>query len=88
MNQYNKIMAKLQDRRKSFGASQAELADLSGVSKRMIQDYEHEDRDINGAKFLTLLKLCNTMGCRLEDILDDPETLSELKTYTDAGVAW
>ena len=81
MNQYNKFMAKLQDRRKAFGASQAELADLSGVSKRMIQEYEHEARDINGAKLLTLLKLCNAMGCRLEDILDDPETLEELEKY-------
>ena len=83
MNQYNKFMAKLQDRRKAFGVSQAELADLSGVSKRMIQDYEQEDRDINGAKLLTLLKLCNTMGCRLEDILDDPETLEELEKYNE-----
>ena len=74
-------MSKLQDKRKAFGVSQAELADLSGVSKRMIQDYEQEDRDINGAKLLTLLKLCNTMGCRLEDILDDPETLEELEKY-------
>ena len=81
MNQYTKIMSKLQDQRKAFGVSQAELADLSGVSKRMIQEYEHEARDINGAKLLTLLKLCNTMGCRLEDILDDPDTLEELEKY-------
>ena len=47
----------------------------------MIQEYEHEARDINGAKLLTLLKLCNTMGCRLEDILDDPETIEELGKY-------
>ena len=76
-------MSKLQDKRKAFGVSQAELADLSGVSKRMIQDYEQEDRDINGAKLLILLKLCNTMGCRLEDILDDPETLEELEKYNE-----
>ena len=49
----------------------------------MIQEYEHEARDINGAKLLTLLKLCNAMGCRLEDILDDPETLEELEKYNE-----
>ena len=81
MNQYIKIMSKLQDKRKAFGVSQAELADLSGVKKRMIQEYEHEARDINGAKLLTLLKLCNTMGCSLEDILDDSDTLEELEKY-------
>ena len=82
-----KSTQKLQQKRLEKGLSQAGLADASGVSKRMIQDYEHDDRDINGAKLLTLLKLCNTLECRLDDILDDPETLSELKTYTDAGVA-
>ena len=82
-----KSAQKLQQKRLEKGLSQAGLADSSGVKKRMIQEYEHDARDINGAKLLTLLKLCNTLECRLDDILDDPETLSELKTYTDAGVA-
>ena len=74
-------MSKLQEVRKAAGFSQAGLADSSGVTKRMILGYEQGSRDINGAKLLTLLKLCNTLECRLEDILDDPETLAALERY-------
>ena len=58
-----------------------EIAELSGVSFRMIKDYEQGQRDINGAKLLTLLKLCLALRCRLEDIVDDTETLELLRQY-------
>lgn len=61
--------------------TQREVAELSGVSFRMIKDYEQGQRDINGAKLLTLLKLCAALRCRLEDILDDTETLELLSRY-------
>lgn len=61
--------------------TQREIAELSGVSFRMIKDYEQGQRDINGAKLLTLLKLCAALRCRLEDILDDIETLNLLERY-------
>ena len=61
--------------------TQREIAELSGVSFRMIKDYEQGQRDINGAKLLTLLKLCLALRCRLEDIVDDTETLELLSRY-------
>ena len=61
--------------------TQWEIAELSGVSFRMIKDYEQGQRDINGAKLLTLLKLCLALRCRLEDIVDDTETLELLRQY-------
>ena len=61
--------------------TQWEIAELSGVSFRMIKDYEQGQRDINGAKLLTLLKLCAALRCRLEDIVDDVETLASLYEY-------
>ena len=61
--------------------TQREIAELSGVSFRMIKDYEQGQRDINGAKLLTLLKLCAALRCRLEDIVDDVETLAALYEY-------
>ena len=61
--------------------TQREAAEASGINLRMIQNYEQGERNINGAKLVTLLKLCVALHCRLEDILDDDETLSMLGRY-------
>lgn len=61
--------------------SQQDCADLSGVNVRIIRSYEQMTRDINGAKLVTLLKLCAALRCRLEDIVDDDETLELLRRY-------
>lgn len=61
--------------------TQRGIAELSGVSYRMVKDYEQGQRDINGARLLTLLKLCAALRCRLEDIVDDVETLELLRQY-------
>ena len=57
------------------------MSESAGVSLKTLQKYESKALDINGAKLLTLLKLCNALDCRLEDILDDPETLAALGMY-------
>lgn len=49
----------------------------------MLQHYEQGFRDINGAKLSTLLRLCLALGCRLEEILDDSETLELLRRYEE-----
>lgn len=73
--------SKLKVMREERELTQREVAELSGVSFRMIKDYEQGQRDINGAKLLTLLRLCLALGCRLEEILDDAETLELLERY-------
>lgn len=73
--------SKLKVMREMRELTQREVAELSGVSFRMIKDYEQGQRDINGAKLLTLLKLCLALRCRLEDIVDDTETLELLRRY-------
>nr|DAN48696.1 MAG TPA: Helix-turn-helix XRE-family like protein [Bacteriophage sp.] len=73
--------SKLKVMREMCELTQREVAELSGVSFRMIKDYEQGQRDINGAKLLTLLKLCAALRCRLEDIVDDVETLELLRQY-------
>lgn len=73
--------SKLKVMREMRELTQREIAELSGVSFRMIKDYEQGQRDINGAKLLTLLKLCLALRCRLEDIVDDTETLELLRQY-------
>lgn len=73
--------SKLKVMREMRELTQREVAELSGVSFRMIKDYEQGQRDINGAKLLTLLKLCLALRGRLEDIVDDTETLELLRQY-------
>lgn len=64
--------------------SQSQLANTAGVSVRILQDYERGSRDLNGAKLVTILKLCNALGCSLQDILSDPETIAALNAYETA----
>lgn len=63
------LPTQLQVLRKSIGYSQKELAQKSGVSLRMIQQYEQRAKDINKAAGANLLALAQTLGCRVEDLL-------------------
>ena len=74
-------MSKLQGLRKAKMLKQSELAEKTGLGISTIRAFEQGQRNINKAELTTLLKLCNTLGCRLPDILDDGETLAELERY-------
>lgn len=50
--------------------SQRELADLSGVSLRSIQQYEQRTKDINKTVTESLLALSRALGCRMEDLME------------------
>lgn len=63
--------------------SQKDLAEASGIPKRMIQAYEQGYRDINGAKLSTLLTLANVLNCSIEQIVDDPELIEKIHAYTN-----
>lgn len=62
---------KLQELRKSIGYSQRELAEKSGVNLRTLQQYELKAKDINKAATTTLLALSKTLGCKIEDLLEN-----------------
>lgn len=66
---------KLQEYRNKRGMSQKELADVSGVSKRVIQDCEQGQRNINGASGERLYRLALALGTRIEDLLEDKEKI-------------
>lgn len=73
----------LKQTRESREISQATLSEASGISVRMIQNYEQGRNDLNGAKLSTLLKICNALDCDLSAIITDPETLDLLDKYED-----
>lgn len=73
--------SKLQTARKTAGMTQAQLSTRTGIKLQVLQQYERGARDISRALLPTLLKLCNTLNCRLTDIVTDDETLDLLKIY-------
>ena len=58
--------------RSAYGCSQAELAEMSGVSLRSIQMYEQRNKDINKAGAGTVRNLAKALGCTMEDLLENP----------------
>ena len=56
--------------RTTYGCTQAELAQCSGVSLRSIQMYEQRNKDINKASAETMYRLSKTLGCTMEDLIE------------------
>lgn len=75
----------LKDLREAAGITRAELSKKTLISARMIEAYEQGRKDINGAKIKTLLSICNSLHCKLDDILTDPYTLEQLYEYETPG---
>lgn len=56
--------------RTAYGCTQAELAELSGISLRSIQMYEQRRKDINKASTETVYRIAKVLGCSVEDLLE------------------
>ncbi len=68
--EHKKMPTKLQEVRKAIGLSQKELSIKSGVTLRMIQQYEQRAKDINKATASNLFALAGALGCKAEDLLE------------------
>lgn len=69
----------LRETRKKADLSAAQVGRRTGIAANTITMYENEERNINGAKLLTLLKICDVLDCGLQDIITDPATLELLE---------
>lgn len=69
MNRDNEVR-RLQQLRRVYGYSQSMLAKKSGVNLRTLQQYESGAKDINKASATTLKSLADTLGVRLEDLME------------------
>ena len=63
-------MSNLKRIREEKNITQAKLSEVSGVNLRTLQYYEQGYKDINKAQGITLYKVSQALGCRIEDILD------------------
>ena len=70
-----KLETKLNMHRTYAELSQSELANRSGVSLRLIQLYEQRVNDINKAQAHTIYKLARALYCKVEDLLEDPQSV-------------
>lgn len=80
-------MSKLQTYRKEKALSQKELADISGVTLKMIREYEQGQRNINGAAADRLYRLALALGCRIEDLLENREEI-EMESLKKLYAEW
>nr|AHF24061.1 toxin-antitoxin system, antitoxin component, Xre family [uncultured bacterium Contig643] len=62
---------KLKEKREAAGMSQADLARETGISVRVIQNYEQGIRPLNGARAITVLKIARALGCTVEDLIEE-----------------
>ncbi len=52
------------------GLTQKMLAEKTGVSVRMIEQYEQGRKDINHASAETVYKLAKSLGCSMEELIE------------------
>ena len=64
-------MSKLKEKREAAGYSQGKLAEASEVNKQMICFYEQGVKDIDKAQAITIYKLAQAIGCRMEDLIEN-----------------
>lgn len=63
-------MNKLKQTREAAGITQTELAKASGISVRVLQNYEQGTRPLNGARAITVYRIAKALNCTVEDLLD------------------
>ena len=65
--------SKLKVMRQRAGLSQRELAELTNIPVRTIQQYEQRQKSINRAQAYYLLLLAKTLCCDVEELLEKVE---------------
>ena len=63
------IAQTIYNRRVALGMTQKQLAVKSGVSQRMIEQYEQGRKDLNHASVSTVKQLAGAIGCSIEQLL-------------------
>ena len=63
-------MTNLKRIRIESGITQAALSDKTGVSLRTLQDYEQGSKPINKAAAITVHRIAEALGVKVEDLLE------------------
>jgi len=69
IRQHNANENALKRQRTLTGMTQEQLAHMSGISLRVIRSYEQGKRSLGNAGAQTVMRLCQALSCRIEDIV-------------------
>lgn len=78
-------MTKLKKLRIKTGLSQKQFVEKADINFRTYQLYEQGAKLIENAHISTLLKICNGLNCKLEDIIENQDIIKILKEYKKRG---
>lgn len=70
---------KLQEIRKEKKLTQSQLAKIANIPLRTIQQWECEQRNIDGASLETLCDIALALDCKIYDIIESEELIQKLK---------
>ncbi len=76
----------LKEMREKSGLKQTELAAISGINLRSLQDYEQGHKSLNSAKGETLLRLSVALGYSVEEILCGDTIRVDYDTINQKGL--
>lgn len=72
---------KLKEKRMKVGLSQSQLADKAGINVRTLQHYEQGSKIFDHARIDTILKVCNALNCRFDEIIENEEYIKLFDEY-------
>ena len=72
---------KLKEMRLKKGYTHKDFAEIVGIKYRTYQDYEQGRILIDNTDLATLLRICITLGCPINDIIENEDTLKLLDEY-------
>lgn len=70
---------KLRRQRVNKGLSQSELAVMSGIPIQTLRRYEQSALLVDNMKLNTLIALCVSLNCKIEDIIESEELLRKYR---------
>lgn len=73
----NQASTKLKALRLKAGLTQRQVVEATGLNPGTYTQYEQGVKNFDNARLNTILKVCITLNCKLEDILEDLEVLEE-----------
>lgn len=68
---YIKGNMSLKERRNGSGLKQREVAEMTGIDIKTVQDFESGRKDIHRAAAATVKKMAEAYGCSMEDIITE-----------------